>query len=382
MRNSSDTVQTPKEEQMIKDIYHRMLKEAKISINLNTSALGLQELVEESPILTEAAKKGVSIKIVAPIIDENLESAKKLGEYCQIRHTEVEELGNTVIDNKFLFQFGPRISFTNNYQSVERINTTLETMWKNALPPIFIEWEIDLSTKLKTPLSSAYFSDKKLVPDYFDLSKKDTAGKDLQKTVDAMALKSWKKQATIGYATIGQAIFRPPNQLKVPFMGIRVVNFNKNSGFGEGSNVVVHLWLETPPGNSMVPVAVLVDSEKEALINQKLLAGTPASKNITIAKQGEFQVIIRDDVLFVGWTVDLPLYPTDAHLAPSSLLIQSKGEGKPMIRDFVGPAGFKSHMEYTHFHAVATFLNTSAQSVVSGIQGRLSTDCVFTTLPP
>lgn len=382
MRNSSDTTQTPKEQHMIKSIYQRMLREAKISINLNTSASGLQELIKESPILMEAAKKGVSIKIVAPIIDENLESAKKLGEYCQIRHTEVEELGNTVIDNKFLFQFGPRISFTNNYQSVDRMNTTLETMWKNAPPPMFIEWEIDLATKLKTPLSSAYYSDKKIVPDLFDLSNKDSAGEALQKTVDAMALKSWKKQPTIGYVTIGQAIFRPPNQLKTPFMGVRVVHFNEDSGFGEGSNVVVHLWLETPPGYSMVPVAVLADSEKEALINQKLLAGTPAAKNITVAEPREFQMIIRDDVLFVGWTVDLPLYPMDAHLAPSSFMIQAKGAGKRITRDFVGPAGFKSHMEYTHFHAVATFLNTSAQYVVSGIQGRLSTDCVFTTVPP
>ncbi len=377
--------------------HREMLQEAKKEILIVTSSTGLVKLSKEK-VLDEVAKEGVRVRIMAPIVDENIKAAQSLANRCQVRHVSMDNLEMTIIDEKYLFQpksLDPNgdaektlqgmgdMQLVDDYEYVDKMKATLDNIWKNASPPSFIDWEIGLvPPKLEGPLLGSYFQGSKFVPQQFSNFEDAQTGEPLQRVIDKMTLKNWTKEKTTAYGTIGQAIIQQPSGSKIPTMGLRVVHYNKESGFGEGNNLVVFLWLETPPGHSMVPVAVLADSPKEALINQKLLAGTPAARNIKVAGPNEFEVLVKEGVMFAGWTASLPIHPSEEDLAPSSLMFEAHGTGKRVTQDFTSPAGFKSKMVFTRNHAFVTFLNRAARYVGTGIQGSLAEDCVFETIPP
>ncbi len=64
-----------------------------------------KELSLDNRMLGGAIQKGVTIRIMAPIIDENQDAAKQLAQQTQVRHIEIGDLGTTIIDGKHIFQF-------------------------------------------------------------------------------------------------------------------------------------------------------------------------------------------------------------------------------------------------------------------------------------
>ncbi len=73
-----------------------MLKKAKKSVNIITTSKGLEDLVEKfEPHLKKLSNNGVKIKIAAQIKKDNLELAKRLRKYADVRSIEgVEEAKN------------------------------------------------------------------------------------------------------------------------------------------------------------------------------------------------------------------------------------------------------------------------------------------------
>ena len=58
--------------------YNETLQSAKEEIIIMTSSKGLIEFWKNMPQLNELTEKGVNVKIMAPIMSENLEAAKQL----------------------------------------------------------------------------------------------------------------------------------------------------------------------------------------------------------------------------------------------------------------------------------------------------------------
>ncbi len=373
-----------------KNKYLEMLRTARNEIIVITSSKGLTNLSKHKNLIDSAVKRGVLVRVMAPIGDENLEEAKQVAANCQVRHISDSDYNMTVVDCRHLFRFGNKsrsdeeeIQYTANPEYVDKMVRLLEEAWKNAAPPSFVEWEIGFGVPeaLKKPLYSSYYSDTKMAGSQRNGLLQTQERDSIKRTLDSMALKSWKKEATVAYCTMGQAIIQLPSELNTPTMGIRVTSFKKESGFGEGKNLIVHLWLETPPGFSMVPVAVLTDSPKEALIDEKLLAGTPAANNIVISQPNQFEVLVKDNLLFAGWSANIEL-PSGKKLRSGSLVFEGRGEGKRLTRDFVSPVGFSVKMEFTRFPAMTTFMSQTSQYLGSSARGTLATDCVFKTTPP
>ncbi|HDQ60015.1 MAG TPA: TrmB family transcriptional regulator [Candidatus Woesearchaeota archaeon] len=78
-----------------------LMKNAKSSITIATSEDGLANQVEAMKnILESAKKKGVQVKIVAPLTPKNAESAKKLKSVAEIRNVNDIDSRFTVIDGK------------------------------------------------------------------------------------------------------------------------------------------------------------------------------------------------------------------------------------------------------------------------------------------
>ena len=135
---------------LARDKYDAVMTSAKREVIMITSSKGLIACAQSPTLLKQLTKRGVTLKIMAPILNENLEAAKQLSKNHAVRHVPVSYLGTTIIDEKYLFQFKVPDSgqeennsrpifentyYTNDTRHVRRISTMLNNVWKNASIP-------------------------------------------------------------------------------------------------------------------------------------------------------------------------------------------------------------------------------------------------------
>ena len=78
-----------------------MLKGAQKNISIMTTAEGLIRKAEAlKPILEKMKKKGVKIRIAAPITPKNIKVAKELNKVAEIRHIDKVKSRFAVVDGK------------------------------------------------------------------------------------------------------------------------------------------------------------------------------------------------------------------------------------------------------------------------------------------
>jgi hypothetical protein len=186
------------------------LRSAKQEIVLMTSSEGLIGYLRNTPLLSECAKRGVSIRIMTPVTSENLETVKQLSEFCEVKHVPIGHLETTIVDGKHLFQLTDQfeelekqdvaIYFGKTFYKadlpyVERVACMLNSIWKSASPPS----PITLDSIIR-PTS--------------DLSDLDSKGGDRAKLS--------AKSGFGGSVTIGRALVHSPSNLDLPDMMIQV----------------------------------------------------------------------------------------------------------------------------------------------------------------
>jgi hypothetical protein len=187
------------------------------------------------------------------------------------------------------------------------------------------------------------------------------------------------------YGKQASAVIRPPNYLNLPKMIIHVFNWNEKSSFGLENNIVFSLWLDTPKGKAFVPVAYVQDHplgvyRREAL--GIIYSSTPAAKNIQVMKMDEFQVQSYGNVLFAGWTKQIPLLPGKYALPPAAILFEGYGKIKPGVIRMVLPSGFRQKWEFNGLEAFVTFFHPSAKYSGPGTDGTLSSEIISTAKSP
>jgi len=82
-----------------------MLKDAEKSVTLMTTAQGLIRKTEAmKSVFAKLAKKGVKIRIAAPLTKESKEAAKELSEFAEVRHIDEKDVNSRfcVVDGKQL----------------------------------------------------------------------------------------------------------------------------------------------------------------------------------------------------------------------------------------------------------------------------------------
>jgi sugar-specific transcriptional regulator TrmB len=337
------------DEQTAQKKYNEVMNLAEKEILVMTSSKGLLRLSRDMAFLKEQVKKGISIRIMAPIVNENHDVAKQLLEYSAVRHVPTSYLGTTIIDGKYLFQFKTPLQeqekldaaqcfentfYSNDLEYVEKTRTMLEDIWKNAsIPP---------ATKLETVLS---FPAPTLPrPQYTDSTK--ISGRKLTVMHSLLAV---------------EAIIQPLGQLKMPNLLIEVFLVGKTSTFGAGVTMIVHLGDENLPCYSPTPVAI-VDTNPHpnlALVEKTVFAGTPAAQNIMIVKPDELELYKRGNTLFAGWTVSIPLPPTPNSLPPSCIVLEGHGNSKHRSLAYDLPSGYKIAAEWDVRDAFLTFMSPS-----------------------
>jgi sugar-specific transcriptional regulator TrmB len=356
--------------------YVETLRSAKNEIVMMTSSEGLVSSWKNMKSLREQAKGNVSIRIMAPITNENLQAVQQLSEFCEVRHIPRSALGTTIIDGKHLFQFtnptdqmnpdmtpySENIYYTDNQEYTERIKGMLNDVWETASIP------------------SAATLESILRPSEVTLSVSDS---------DRARLSA--KSGFKGTVILGMAVIHPPSHLNLLDMMIHVQKSTKESDFGASDAVVFSLYLGPPKSDpshkgsggfsAYVPLAIVNNNPRSTMMLKALYEGSPAAQNVILAKPQQLEAWKQGNTLFAGWTMSIPLLPPKYSLPPSCILFEGIGEAKHKTGTYVWPSGYKSMVEYDDLEAFVTFINPSSKYSGPGTDGSLRTNLVAVTTP-
>ena len=352
--------------------FREILASPKKQIIQLTSSQGLVNLSEKTALIEAWIKKGISVKIMAPITNENLESALRLSEYCQVRHVPSGSLRTTIVDEKHLFQVAssshepeklgdsPQFVYSTDRVRVKRIGIMLNSMWKGAsnISPVPMDSLSSPRPESGDPKSVAAFA----------------VGMKLFQT------EVWEK-AEKTRSTVGNVLIRPSSHLGIPAMRMSAFHYEKDSLFGEGNSLYINLRLKTPKGYDWVPVAGIETNQRAMVPTKAVLLGTPASRNFQLVKPDELQVRKQGNTLFAGWTVPILLPPTTHILPPACMLFESYGKPRRVLQS--SPIGsFISMYESDNYDAFVTFLDPSWKYSAPGTNGTLCTNVVGAVINP
>jgi hypothetical protein len=345
------------------------------------SSKGLLSTRKSMAQLKDLAARNVFIRIMAPITSENLNAMQQLSQCCEVRHVPKSALGTTIIDGKHLFQFTntppeqqqpeetsyfENAFYTNDSARVDRMEGMLDDIWKSASVPSASTLESILKP------SSAIGGPQEA----------DNAAAEIIKKKDQAKLAA--KSGFGGHVTIGQALVHPPSCLNLPDMMIWVQKSTSESDFGASDTIIFALCLPTPTvsGYTFIPVAIVNNSPRSAMMLKTLFTGSPAAQNVIVIKPEQLEVWKQGNNLFAGWTVPISLLPPKYTLPPSCILFEGIGKPKNQTQTMAFPSGYTATAEYSGLEAFVTFINPSSKYTGPGTDGSLGMDVVSTTTPP
>jgi sugar-specific transcriptional regulator TrmB len=394
--------------------YNKILMSAEREIIMVTHSESLIELWNNKSLIRQWNQKGATLKIMAPIIDENLNAANQLnGDLCSIKHVPPNYLPTTIVDGKHLFQFKnssperqkrdstshfENAFYTNNSQYIQKTLTMLNEIWKTANIPSADTLKTVFGPGVKsqcgaffpgairsTGPSGTFYpvspepANRDKYP-FIEIVDDDPLGKMTEQDVlneiittqkNPPVNKAWKF-----YSSQAVAIVHPPDFFNLPPMLIRVHHIEKHSTSGEQEVLMISSWLETPHGPAYVPVAVLVNNVQAKPYWEKHFSASPAGQNVKVAKKGELQIRVHGNTLFAGWTVPISLAPTQKTLPPACILIEGYGDIKTAVYTINQPWGGKFKAKQNGFDAFVTFIHPSSKYSGPGTDGFFIRDFV------
>jgi hypothetical protein len=100
-------------------------------------------------------------------------------------------------------------------------------------------------------------------------------------------------------------------------------------------------------------------------------------QSIRLAKKDELQIRVHGNTLFAGWTVPIPLLPSEYVLPPACIVFEGYGDVKTESYSVVQPSGGKFTARQNGFDAFVTFMHPSSKYSGPGTDGFLVRDFVM-----
>ena len=199
---------------------------------------------------------------MSPITNQNLKAAEELSKVCEVRHVPLSYLKTTIVDGKYLFQFGklrnyrwaPKVSeksigmpsfeeatYSDNSTYVAKMKALLDDIWKNSTAPS------------KVTLDSIFGSESAVFQ-----SLEPSAGGSVE-------------MPQTGFPTYcsAQAVIHTLGHFDMPDMLIDVMHFGEPTD--EKANwMSISMWLKTPKGYAFVPTAIVVSRGRKDAIATKI----------------------------------------------------------------------------------------------------------------
>lgn len=380
--------------------YEETLRCAQNEIVLMTSSKNLSEYLKNRIRLEQWIKKGVSVRIMAPIVSENLKTATEISKVFEVKHIPLGYPEAAIVDGKHYFQFktppreelstAPNFEstfYSNDFDYVLKMKNMFDDVWKNASAPHPVTLEAILQRSRVprgTPISDGKRS---YLKDFKGLSFKEwklretPAEKDvLNRLISAKKFTSEipPKNTSRLHGSMGSAIVHPPRFFDLPDMVFTIFHVEKHSSFGEEDFMLISVRR----GPVYVPSAYVGDNPKAQDIKKAFGAGTPAGQNVHLFEKDEIQIQIHGNTLFAAWARQIPLFPHQYILPPSCLLMEGYGDLQTDSFTMVSASGYKTEVERNGFAAFVTFFHPASKYSGPGTDGFFARDYVATIYKP
>jgi len=384
--------------------YDEAMQIAKEEIILLTSPEGIIESWKNKALIKKLTERGVSIKIMAPVLQGNLKEAEQLSKFCAVRHVPINYWKTMIVDERYLLQFRasppdqkkPETEllfegafYTEDLEYLKMMKKALDDIWKKAqaLSAVRLGSALQPFGPPVVPLPNEHvFERGRLTVIDFKPPGMITEKDILNKIIKAkkLQIKDISTDTSRMYASMAMAVIHLPDQFNLPKIMLQAAHVESWSSLGGGCHLIVLSWLETPAGHAFVPVAVLLPqgSPQVKAYFEMFFAGTPAAQNIQLVKNDELQVRVHGNTLFAGWTVPIQLFPPQHILQPGCLLVEGYGDVVTSGSTVVFPSGVKAEMEGNYFDALVTFMQPSYNYSGPGTEGFFARDYIMTKHPP
>jgi HTH-type transcriptional regulator, sugar sensing transcriptional regulator len=392
---------------VIKDVetarrkYGEALKSAVKSVFLLTSSAGLKDCWESENLVQEWVKRGVSVRIMAPVTAETLGAARQLMKICEVKHVPLGYVETTIVDGQHLFQFmssgsvsaKSNLSFenmfyTNNFDRVKKTENMLFHIWDSAQPPSLTALKSLIEESSTTsPIIRRIGEYRKIVG--FEWISEPQRGKLTEKEIieriksaKRIPVKDARDEILRVYGIMGCAIVYPPGNLGLPNFIIQAFHGHRPSAFGRENFLAIFLQMKIAEQLSYLPVAFVTDNPRGYEFRKSMHTDRPTTEVVHLVKKGELEVQLRGKNLFAGWTVPIPLLPPKHVLPPACVLFKGYGDVKTYYSEVKGIFNRREIHEYNGFDAFVTFMNPSSRYSGPGSDGMLYREMIVTSYPP
>ena len=382
---------------------------ARKNIFILTSSAGILELWKDKDQLVTWVKNGISVKIMGPIIGENLKVVQNMSKICEVKHVPSNYVRTTIIDGQYLFQFKSSKSgteilkpfslfedtfYTDDSEYVEKTENMLNDIWEKAQTPSFI----GVGEIILRALSPNNSPTPRVLEQYkgefekimgFSYKKEPQDGKITEKEIlDKIAkatifpARNAKKDTVQLYGTSGTAVIYPRKDLKLPNFMIQTMHSNNFSSFGEENSLSIYIQMNIGDNQSYLQVAFLTDNPKGFEFRKAMHKNRNTKEVAYLLKKGELSVRPNSNGLFAVWTVPIPLLEPKFVLPPSSIMFEACGKIRPLLSDLIGPMNRRLVYEFNCLEAFVTFLHPSLKYSGPASDGLFYRDVIVTSYPP
>jgi HTH-type transcriptional regulator, sugar sensing transcriptional regulator len=382
--------------------YVDLLRSATKEVTILTSPQALMNLAKQEQLLLNWVAKHVDVRIMVPVTRSVINDVQQLSKFCQVKHVPIGCLGTTIVDGKELFQFDwpsyndveiqsshylENAFYSNNWEYVEKTAKMLDDMWKNAQIPHTINSESSQSVDNSEILAENNPFRKMIGLEVIDI-KPLTEEEILSEIIEGRKLGviNPEKDPHKIYATAGSAIIHPPSFLNLPEIMIEVAQVESQSSLGPADLISVYQWLNTGKDAGYALVAMLYTTAKPHAAAKQLYKDTLACDNIQLVSEDELQIRVHGNIMFVGWTVPIRLWPRTLVLPPACLTLEGYGKVHPIGFTFSARSATvysaKSKIKQNLFDAFVTFMHPNSKYSGAGTDGFFARDYILTLQPP
>jgi hypothetical protein len=398
-----------KDAETARNKHDEITSSAKKSIFLMTSNFGLIECLKDKSKIVEWVKRGVTVKILAPVTSENLKATHQLLKICEVKHVPADYVGTTIIDGQHLFQFKTLSSrkqtlqlpsyfentfYTNDSEYVKKTENMFSSIWNNAQIPSLtplkevIEEPRALSKNANKDIFIEYRKEfKKIVGFKYRMEPQPgrvTEKEILDKIANAVRTpaRDPEKDTIKLYGTMGIAIIYPPKDLNLPAFMIHVNHYNNQSSFGAGSSLIINMQTEIAGQQSYLPAAFVTNNLRGFKFRKAMHEHLHSTEIIQLMKKDELKVHLQGDTLFAGWTKPIPLLLPRYVLPQGCLTIEGYGNVKTYISEAKGSMNRRVSYEFTSSDAFVSFMYPSSKYNGPGSDAILYKNIITTSRPP
>lgn len=389
--------------------YDVTLRSAQKEIVIMTSSTGLLALRKSMFLLEKLTRRGVSIRIMASIVNENLEAAQQLMKRCEVRHVPAIYFGAMTVDGQHFFQFKNPPSdeedvesldhfentfYTNDAEYVRKTEHMLRDIWNNAQVPIPVALKSIIQSPLPSskPASGDIFEEhtkelRKIVGFSYTMEPQQgtiTEKEVLDKIANAVRVpaKDPRRDIVRIYGTQANAVIYPPEILNLPNFIIIVFHNNGKSSFGAENAMQIYTQMKIAEHESYLPVAFVTDNPRGYKFRKAMHKIRATHEVAYLLRKEELNVQVHGEKLIAGWTVSIPLLPPKYILPPACIIFEGYGKTKTYSSEIAGPLNPRLMYEYNMLDAFVTFMHPSSRYHGPGSDGILLRERILTSYPP